>query len=350
MPSIKVPFFVATLAAWLALALPAGAWHFSEPPAGAGPDATLSVGSFGPLRAVQPQKDTVTGGASAPAPQVTFASSSPARAPHNALAGWVRQETSLPGPRLTLARPFTEAYRQLPEFTYPYGSRGDGRYVLHTGVDIVNPLGTPVRAVADGQVVYAGNDSIQVFGPKPGFYGNLVIARLDVAPDGRPVSVLYAHMDRLLVAQGARVNAGDVIGVVGMTGIAIGPHLHLEIRQGDGSSYQATRNPALWLKSLPGRGTLAGKIVDEAGQPVAGERLLIYQAEHPAWVWRVVRSYLDSGLIHGDDVAGENFALLDVPAGDYRIVAGGTGRTVQLPVRIEPGRITLVEIKVENRP
>ena len=350
MPRIKVSVFVAILAAWLALALPAAAWGFPESPAGTGPDASLFGGVLGQIRALPPQKGTVPGGAAGAAPPGASASSNPVTAPHRALAGWVRQETLLPGPRLTLARPFTEAYRQSPEFTYPYGSRGDGRYVLHTGVDIVNPLGTPVRAVADGQVVYASSDALRVFGPRPGFYGNLVITRLDGAPEGGPVSVLYAHMDRILVAQGERVSAGDVLGLVGMTGIAIGPHLHLEIRQGDGSSYQATRNPALWLKSLPGRGTLAGRIVDEAGRPVAGERLLVYRAENPAQVWRVVRSYVDSALIHGDDVAGENFALPDVPAGDYRIVAGGNGRTVQFPVRIEPGRLTLVEIKVENRP
>jgi murein DD-endopeptidase MepM/ murein hydrolase activator NlpD len=254
----------------------------------------------------------------------------------------------LPAPRLTLARPFDEAYRQSPEFTYPYGSRGDGRYLLHTGVDIMNPLGSPVRAVADGEVVYAGSDALQVFGPRPGFYGNLVIARVDGAAEAEPAYVLFGHLDKILVAVGQRVSTGDVVGLVGMTGIAIGPHLHLEIRQGNGSSYRATRNPALWLSSLPGRGTLAGKIVDEAGRPVAGERLLVYRAERPAWVWRVVRSYEDSPLIHTDDIAQENFALPDMPAGEYRIVAGRAGASIQIPVRIESGRLTLVEIRVQS--
>jgi murein DD-endopeptidase MepM/ murein hydrolase activator NlpD len=345
MPRITVSFSVATLAIWLTLALPAGAWSFPERPAGT--DASPSGGLLGPIRGSPPQRETAPGGAAVPASSGAFSSSSPASAPHKALAGSVRLETPLPWPRLTLALPFTEAYRQSPEFTYLYGSRGDGRYVLHTGVDIANPLGTPVRAVADGQVVYAGNDSIQVFGPKTGFYGNLLITRLDVAAETEPVYVLFGHLDRILVAQGARVSAGDVVGMVGMTGIAIGPHLHLEIRQGD-SSYQATRNPALWLKSLPARGTLAGRIVDEAGRPVAGERLLVYRAEHPGWVWRVVRSYEDSPLIHGDDFAGENFALPDMPAGEYRIVAGRAGSSIQIPVRIEPGRLTLVEIRVQG--
>jgi murein DD-endopeptidase MepM/ murein hydrolase activator NlpD len=253
----------------------------------------------------------------------------------------------LPYPRSGLGRPFADAYRQSPEFTFPYGSRGDGRYVLHTGVDIVNPLGTPVRAVADGQVVYAGNDALLLFGPRLGYYGNLIVTRLDGAPEGEPVYVLFGHLDKIGVVPGQHVRAGDVLGLVGMTGIAIGPHLHLEVRQGQ-NSYQATRNPALWLSNLPGQGTLAGRILDEVGRPAAGERLLVYRAERPDQVWRVVRSYLDSPLIHGDDIAAENFALLDVPAGDYRIVAGRAGAAIQIPFRIEPGRLSLVEIRVEG--
>jgi murein DD-endopeptidase MepM/ murein hydrolase activator NlpD len=208
-------------------------------------------------------------------------------------------------------------------------------------------MGTPVRAVADGQVVYAGNDNELPFGPRPGFYGNLIVTRLDATPEVEPIFALFGHLDRILVAQGQPVRAGDVIGVVGMSGIAIGPHLHLEIRQGE-NSYQATRNPALWLSSLPGRGTLAGRIVDETGQAVAGERLLVYRTENPRAVWRVVKSYLASPLIQSDDVAGENFALSDVPAGEYRIVAGRSGSTVQIPVRIEADRLTLVEIRVQD--
>jgi hypothetical protein len=93
---------------------------------------------------------------------------------------------------------------------------------------------------------------------------------------------------------------------------------------------------------------LAGRIVDESGRPVANQRLLLYRAEEPARLWRVVRSYLSSPLIQSDDAAGENFALPDMPAGDYRIVAGRSGASVQIPVRIEAGRLTLVEIRVRS--
>jgi murein DD-endopeptidase MepM/ murein hydrolase activator NlpD len=347
MPNKKAFFIVATLTAWLALALPAGAVDFPELPGGTAAAAPRVEKAAAAVGVIPPEKETAPDGApTSPAP-ASLAASITASLPHKATDGRVAPEIPLLTPHFGLARPFAEQYRQSPESTYLYGSRGDGRYVLHTGVDIANPLGTPVQAVGDSEVVYAGNDAQLAFGPRTGFYGNLIITRLETAPETQPIFVLFGHLDRVLVAQGQRVSAGDVIGLVGMTGIAIGPHLHLEVRQGE-DSYQATRNPALWLSTLPGRGTLAARIVDEAGQLVAGERLLIYRAAEPGRVWRVVRSYLNSPLIRGDNEAGENLVLPDMPAGDYRIVAGRSGGTVQIPVKIEPGRLTLVEIRVQS--
>jgi murein DD-endopeptidase MepM/ murein hydrolase activator NlpD len=349
MPRIKALFIVAVLAAWLVLAFPAGAVHFPDSPDGTRPAARLAEGIPIAAGILTSEKPAAADAPSAPRPPNAASASMLAALPHKAIAGSVVAGSSLSASRPALERPFTDAYRQTPEFTYLYGSRGEGRYVLHTGVDIVNPLGTPVRAVADGQVVFAGSDTLQVFGPRPDYYGNLVITRLDGTREAEPVYVLFGHLNTVLVDPGQPVKAGDVIGLVGMTGIAIGPHLHLEVRQGQ-NNYQSTRNPALWLSSLPGRGTLAGRIVDEAGEPVAGERLLVYQAERPNQVWRVVRSYLDSPLVHGDEVEGENFALPDVPAGDYFVVAGRAGATIRIPVRIEPGRLAQVEIRVERGP
>jgi murein DD-endopeptidase MepM/ murein hydrolase activator NlpD len=346
MPRNSVPFIAVLFLACLALALPAQAAYVPEFPVSSGAVTLRVEGLPAVAGIIAPEREIATGGSPVPPSPASLASSVAIALPHKALDGKVVQAPSLLAPHFELARPFAEPYRQLPEPTYPYGSRGGGRYVLHTGVDIVNPLGTPVRAVGDGQVVYAGNDAELAFGPRTGFYGNLVITRLEAA-ETQPIYVLFGHLDRILVAQGQQVTTGDVIGLVGMTGIAIGPHLHLEVRDRD-SSYQATRNPALWLSSLPGRGTLAGRIVDEAGQPVADERLLIYRAEEPGKVWRVVKSYLDSPLIQGDDAAGENFVVPDMPAGTYRIVAGRLGGTVQIPVVIESGRLTVVEIRVQG--
>jgi murein DD-endopeptidase MepM/ murein hydrolase activator NlpD len=349
MPRNKALFIAVILLACLVLALPAEAVYVPENPISTGVMASRVEQPPAAANISPPKKETTTGGSPAPPSPASLASTITAALPHHALEGRLAQTPSLTALHFGLARPFSEPYRQSPESTYPYGSRGDGRYVLHTGIDISNPLGTPVRAVGAGQVVYAGNDTELAFGPRTGYYGNLVITRLETAPEMQPIYVLFGHLDRILVTQGQQVSTGEVVGLVGMTGIAIGPHLHLEVRQGD-SSYQATRNPAVWLSNLPGRGTLAGRIVDEVGRPVAGERLLIYRSTEPGRVWRVARSYLNSPLIQGDDAVGENFVLPDMPAGSYRIVAGRSGGIVQIPVKIEPGRLTLVEIRVQSGP
>lgn len=96
----------------------------------------------------------------------------------------------------------------------------------HKGVDYAAPTGTPVRATADGVVASVG---VQ------GGYGNTIVLRHQGAH-----STLYAHLSRFAPAlrNGARVRQGDVIGYVGATGWATGPHLHYEFRVND-----EARNP-----------------------------------------------------------------------------------------------------------
>ncbi|HEX6927306.1 MAG TPA: M23 family metallopeptidase [Longimicrobiaceae bacterium] len=106
----------------------------------------------------------------------------------------------------------------------PYGLRRMhpilGRVLPHTGVDYVAPRGTPVHATADGIVAVAG---------ERGGYGQMVEIR---HPNG--YSTRYAHLSRLPAGLriGTPVSQGDVIGYVGMTGLATGPHLHYELRRG----------------------------------------------------------------------------------------------------------------------
>jgi murein DD-endopeptidase MepM/ murein hydrolase activator NlpD len=88
----------------------------------------------------------------------------------------------------------------------------------HRGVDYAAPTGTPVRATASGKVLLAGVQN---------GYGNVV----HLQHQGQ-FSTLYAHLSRVApqVKAGARVAQGDVIGYVGQTGWATGPHLHYEFR------------------------------------------------------------------------------------------------------------------------
>ena len=88
----------------------------------------------------------------------------------------------------------------------------------HKGVDYAASRGTPIRATADGKIVSAGTK---------GGYGKAVVLR----HAGR-FTTLYGHMNGFAkeVKSGRRVKQGDVIGYIGSTGLATGPHLHYEFR------------------------------------------------------------------------------------------------------------------------
>lgn len=88
---------------------------------------------------------------------------------------------------------------------------------FHAGVDLAAASGTPIAAAADGQVVSAG---------WRGGYGQAV----SIAHSGG-VDTLYGHMSRIAVRAGELVHRGEVIGYVGSTGLATGPHLHFEVRR-----------------------------------------------------------------------------------------------------------------------
>ncbi|WDI30641.1 M23 family metallopeptidase [Hyphococcus flavus] len=97
-----------------------------------------------------------------------------------------------------------------------YGSGNLGR--RNDGVNIAAPVGTPVRAAADGQVVYRGSEL-------EGF-GNLLLIKHE---DGFVTA--YAHNDTMIVKKGDQVRKGQVIAKVGATGAVTTPQLHFEIRQ-----------------------------------------------------------------------------------------------------------------------
>lgn len=87
---------------------------------------------------------------------------------------------------------------------------------MHTGVDMHAAYGDPIKAAASGRVILAG---------PYGGYGNAV-----VIDHGGGMTTLYGHQSRLNVSYGDHVTAGDIIGFVGSSGLATGPHLHFEVR------------------------------------------------------------------------------------------------------------------------
>ena len=233
-----------------------------------------------------------------------------------------------------------------PGTYFPYGATGGGRYHLHHGVDYMNPARTPVLAAAAGTVIVAGNDLETVYGVKPDFYGNLVIQELDLRFQGRPVYLLYAHLSQVTVTAGHHVEAGEVVGLVGMTGVAIGNHLHLEVRL-DANEYDNTRNPVLWLRPDPGEGVIAGLVLDAQGELISEIAVTFFRAEEPNKWWRQTQTYANDG-VNADDQLGENFALAYVSAGDYLVKVKIGEKTYVRPAQVEPGGIAFVLIEAED--
>jgi murein DD-endopeptidase MepM/ murein hydrolase activator NlpD len=92
------------------------------------------------------------------------------------------------------------------------------RWRAHKGVDYAAPIGTRIKATADGSVAFAGQQ---------GGYGNVVILQHTGG-----VTTVYGHLSRFApgLRKGQRISQGDIIGHVGMSGLASGPHLHYEFR------------------------------------------------------------------------------------------------------------------------
>ena len=110
-----------------------------------------------------------------------------------------------------------------------------GEWRNHTGTDYAAAQGTPVRAIGDGVVIFAG---------RRGGYGNVI----DIRHRNGIVS-RYGHMRNFArgMRPGTKVTMGSTIGYVGMTGWATGPHLHFEIRVGG-----VAHDPKLALRSRGG--------------------------------------------------------------------------------------------------
>ena len=117
--------------------------------------------------------------------------------------------------------------------TSPYGLRFMGwRPDIHEGVDIAAPEGTDVRVMNQGRVSYAGTMA---------GYGNVVFVRHNTG-----IVTVYAHLSSINVRADQLVKRGDVIGRVGRSGNASGPHLHFEVWM-DGRSV----DPVLMLGGFP---------------------------------------------------------------------------------------------------
>jgi murein DD-endopeptidase MepM/ murein hydrolase activator NlpD len=217
-----------------------------------------------------------------------------------------------------------------------------------------------VLAVGDGLVAFAGSDSSARFGPTVDFYGELVVLRHDYAPAATATAAssddagaeppssesgtettgvlysLYGHLSETTVRTGQLVKAGEQIGLVGATGIAMGPHLHLEFRTTD-RDYASTLNPALFLAPLPGHGTIVGRLVDARGTPVERGAVTLRRVTPDGSDWVASAVTYPRRPVNSAPGWGENFVFADLPVGEYSVGASDAPAAEFQDVVIEDG-------------
>jgi murein DD-endopeptidase MepM/ murein hydrolase activator NlpD len=139
--------------------------------------------------------------------------------------------TRLYGSPVGSRQPITQLFGENPGRYTQWGYQG------HNGIDLGTPVGTPVLAIDDGVVAHARFDAAG--------YGYYV--RLDCVDGGIAV---FAHLDRLLVYEGQRVQRGQMVGISGNSGFSDAPHLHIDLRVrpiNEGNGYGGRIDPLPYL-------------------------------------------------------------------------------------------------------
>lgn len=217
-----------------------------------------------------------------------------------------------------MQRPLTSNYVNTGLLRYPYGSDGvDNDLKVHHGIDLSNPNGTEVHAVADGVVSWAGSGHHSEW-ETVAAYGNTVSIEHDFAYQGQRIYTLYAHLSAILVGPGERVEAGEVIGLIGATGQATGPHVHFEVRLGQ-NDRPNTLNPDLWIAPYTGTGVIAGHLAYPGSQTAMDVEVQITDLSTGEVTHRVT-TYA-SPDVRSDPGWGENFVVPNVPVGSYLLTA-----------------------------
>lgn len=270
-----------------------------------------------------------------------------------------------------LGNPISAEDNQFPDATYRYGSTQGGKRQIHHGVDIKNKLGTLVFAAEDGIVIAAGKDDERAYGPHTDFYGQLVILRHDLSTLSNPLYTLYGHLQQVSVKVGQRIKRGQPIGSVGMGGVAIGIHLHFEVRYGK-NTYGNTRNPELWMvppKLQDGEisGAFAGRIIDREGQPIQVKQVVLKQNDaaeddlpiylnsyeifpdpsHGGATNSLPQGTDETRIIGRDDFLQEDFAINGLKPGIYTL-SFTLNKVYKQQVEILPGKLTFITITLDS--
>lgn len=250
-----------------------------------------------------------------------------------------------------LQRPIPPDGNDWVDASYRYGyTQGETREPHH-GVEFVNPQGTPVLAAADGTVIFAGDDSATLLGPLTGYYGQVIVIEHHLPSVEQTLFTLYGHLSRLDVSVGQTVAAGETIGAVGLTGIAIGSHLHFEVRLG-ANDYRSTRNPELWLaprldETGQPYGALALRVADGYGHPLPVFPVLQYFPERDGPpTWELQLEPYPRETLNADDQWGENFALGSLTPGRYRLSFIQMGGLYERWIQVRPGKLTVAVFEI----
>jgi murein DD-endopeptidase MepM/ murein hydrolase activator NlpD len=232
-------------------------------------------------------------------------------------------------------RPIAADEINWPSQNYRYG----GEFfedVIHTGVDIPAPDGTPILAAGPGPVIWAGYGVYRGGNDPTDPYGLAVTMRHDFGYQDQPLYTVYGHMSQIDVAVGQHVETGEQLGLVGKTGRVTGPHLHFEVRLGN-NDYFSTRNPELWIAPPIGWGILAGRMMDSNGQPVPKLPLIVTSlANNQNWFGR---SY-GIGPVNSDPYYQENLVIGDLPAGKYTLRVAYAGFYFTQEIEIQAGLVS----------
>jgi len=243
------------------------------------------------------------------------------------------------------ARPIAADEVNWPLADYRYGGIFPGTTdVVHTGIDIDAPKGTPVIAAASGTVIWADFGLFTGSRNRDDPYGLAVAIRHEFGWNGQRLYTIYAHMSQLLVTPGQTVEQGDTIGLVGDTGNTTGPHLHFEVRIKNNNFY-TTLNPELWLAPPVGWGVLVGRMLNTNGSLLDGT-LITVESQETGRRW-VVRSY-GLNVVNPDSYYNENLVLSDLPAGAYQLVIDYKDERYRVGIEIKPGAISYFTFRGAN--
>ena len=249
-----------------------------------------------------------------------------------------------------LERPIDAAYLDQIERGYRYGTTVDGKREPHHGVEFSNASGTPILAAAAGKVIFAAEDKPAIYSPWERFYGNLVVIQHELPEIADQIYTLYAHLSTIQIEEGDLVQIGEQIGEVGMSGGAIGSHLHFEVRVG-GKTYTDTRNPELWLKQLDeNQGAIVGRVVNQDGKLIRIPLFVDKVESADSTLERVasLEAYAPEDHPVGiDDFWEETHAIAGLPAGEYRLSFSYAGQYWERFVEVRQAKVTAVYFMIE---